>query len=429
MKNITEVHAREVLDSRGNPTVQAEVRLSGGAFGSAMAPSGASTGKFEALEKRDGGPRYGGKGVLGAVASVNEDIAVLLRGQSVENLAAIDRIMIEADGSPSKAKFGANAILAVSLAAAKAAAMADHMPLYEKIGGGDEGRLPVPMMNILNGGAHAANNIDIQEFMVMPVGAPSFAEGLRWCAEVYHTLAGLLKKDGLATAVGDEGGFAPNLPGDEEALAYIVRAIEAAGYRPGQDFKLAIDAAASEWQAEGGGYRQPKSGKQFTSAQLVAHWQALCSRWPIFSLEDGLGEEDWEGWRELTKALGSTVQLVGDDLFVTNTERLEKGIRMGCANAILIKLNQIGSLSETLAAIDMAHKAGYRAVVSHRSGETEDTTIADLAVATGAGQIKTGAPARSERVAKYNRLLAIEEELGERAVWQGDPAAGPGWEA
>ncbi len=423
MKNISMVHAREVLDSRGNPTVQADVCLSGGAFGTAMAPSGASTGKFEALEKRDGGPRYGGKGVLGAVASVNEDIAVLLAGQSTEDLPALDRIMIEADGTPNKAKFGANAILAVSLAAAKAAAAADRMPLYEKIGGGAEGRLPVPMMNILNGGAHAANNIDIQEFMVMPIGAPSFTEGLRWCAEVYHTLAGLLKKDGLATAVGDEGGFAPNLPGDEEAIAYIMRAIEAAGYTPGRDFTLAIDAAASEWQTEGGGYRQPKSGKSFTSAQLVAHWEGLCARWPIFSLEDGLGEEDWEGWKRLTQALGKTVQLVGDDLFVTNTTRLEKGIREGCANAILIKLNQIGSLSETLAAIDMAHKAGYRAIISHRSGETEDTTIADLAVATSAGQIKTGAPARSERVAKYNRLLVIEEELGERATWIGNPAA------
>ncbi len=419
MKNIKEIRAREVLDSRGNPTVQADVWLSGGAFGTAMVPSGASTGKFEALELRDGDERYGGKGVRKAVKHVNEAIAMLLAGQDAGDLAALDKRMIEADGTENKAKFGANAILAVSLAAAKAGAEADNMPLYEKLAGGEMGCLPVPMMNILNGGAHAANNVDIQEFMVMPVGAKNFRQGLRWCAEVYHTLAGLLKGEGLATAVGDEGGFAPNLPSDEEAIAYIIKAIEKAGYKPGQDFVLAIDAAASEWQREGGGYRQPKSGKSFTAAQLVEYWADLCARWPIASLEDGLGEEDWEGWKLLTDTLGKKVQLVGDDLFVTNTARLEKGIKEGCANAILIKLNQIGTLTETLAAIEMAQKAGYKAVISHRSGETEDTTIADLAVATGAGQIKTGAPARSERVAKYNRLLNIEEQLGQHAAWPG----------
>ena len=422
MKSIQKITAREVVDSRGNPTVQADVILDGGFFGTAMVPSGASTGKFEALELRDGGTRYGGKGVRGAVGHVNEEIATLLAGMEVADLRAVDEKMLQADGTENKAKFGANAILAVSLAVANAAAVADGVPLYEKIGGSAAVTLPVPMMNILNGGAHAANNIDIQEFMVMPVGAPSFAEGLRWCAEVYHTLAAILKSEGLATAVGDEGGFAPSLPGDEEAIAYIMKAIEKTGYRPKDDFVLAIDAAASEWEQEGGGYRQPKSGKSFTSEELVSYWKGLCDRWPIASLEDGLGEEDWQGWQHLTQVLGSRVQLVGDDLFVTNTKRLEKGIREGCGNAILIKLNQIGSLSETLAAIEMAQKAGFGAVISHRSGETEDTTIADLAVATNAGQIKTGAPARSERVAKYNRLLRIEEQLGQRAVWPGKDA-------
>ncbi|MGD9560481.1 MAG: phosphopyruvate hydratase [Oscillospiraceae bacterium] len=419
MKSIQEIKAREIIDSRGNPTVQADVVLSGGAFGIAAVPSGASTGKFEALELRDGGERYLGKGVLKAVANVNGPIAELLAGKDAGDTAGIDRAMLAADGTENKAKLGANAILAVSLAAAWAASAADGMSLYEKIGGSSAVTLPVPMMNILNGGAHAGNNVDIQEFMVMPVGAPSFKEGLRWCTEVYHTLAGLLKAEGLATAVGDEGGFAPSLPGDEEAIAYIIKAIEKAGYKPGQDFVLAIDAAASEWEQDGGGYLQPKSGKAFTTDEMIAYWEGLCSRWPIASLEDALGEEDWDGWKKLTTALGSKVQLVGDDLFVTNTKRLQKGIEMGCGNAILIKLNQIGSLTETLEAIEMAHKAGFCAVVSHRSGETEDTTIADLAVGTNCGQIKTGAPARSERVAKYNRLLRIEEQLGSAATWPG----------
>lgn len=419
MKRIQEVRAREIVDSRGNPTVEADVILDGGAFGTAAVPSGASTGKFEALELRDGGKRYLGKGVLKAVGNVNDTIATLLAGQDASDLAALDRLMLEADGTENKEKLGANAILAVSLAAAKAAADADERPLYEKIGGSKAAMLPVPMMNILNGGAHAANNVDIQEFMIMPVGAPSFAEGLRYCAEVYHTLAGLLKAEGLATAVGDEGGFAPSLPSDEAAIQYIIKAIEKAGYRPGEDFVLAIDAAASEWEQDGGGYRQPKSGKSFTTEEMIGYWEDLVTRYPIASLEDGLGEEDWSGWQKLTAAIGQKVQLVGDDLFVTNTKRLERGIKEGCGNAILIKLNQIGSLSETLAAIEMAHKAGFKAVVSHRSGETEDTTIADLAVATAAGQIKTGAPARSERVAKYNRLLRIEEQLGDRALWPG----------
>ncbi len=419
MKNIQTVHAREVVDSRGNPTVQADVTLSGGAFGTASVPSGASTGKFEAVELRDGGSRYMGKGVLTAVNNVNDTIAVLLAGQDAGEMVTVDRIMIEADGTANKGKLGANAILAVSLAAAQAAAVADGMELYEKIGGQAAQPLPVPMMNILNGGAHAANNIDIQEFMIMPVGAPNFAEGLRWCAEVYHTLAKILKAEGLATAVGDEGGFAPNLASDEDALGYIARAIDKAGYKLGEDFVLAMDAAASEWEKDEGGYHQPKSGKDFTTDEMIAYWEDLVSRWPISSLEDALGEEDWDGWKKLTAAIGGKVQLVGDDLFVTNTQRLERGIREGCGNAILIKLNQIGSLSETLAAIEMAQQAGFKTIVSHRSGETEDVTIADLAVGTNAGQIKTGAPARSERVAKYNRLLRIEEQLGDEAKWPG----------
>lgn len=419
MKTIKDIKAREVIDSRGNPTVEADVVLVSGITGSAMVPSGASTGKFEALELRDGGSRYLGKGVQKAVANVNGPIRSLLIGKDAGDQHAVDKAMIAADGTDNKANFGANAILAVSLAAAKASAVTDELPLYAGIGKTGAVTLPVPMMNILNGGAHAANNIDIQEFMVMPVGAPSFAEGLRWCAEVYHTLAKILKEQGLATAVGDEGGFAPNLPNDEAAITYILDAIKKAGYTPGQDFVLAIDAAAGEWELESGGYHQPKSGKGYTTDEMVAYWQDLVDRYPIASLEDGLGEEDWTGWKKLTDAIGDRVQLVGDDLFVTNPERLKKGIDMGCANAILIKLNQIGSLSETLDAIRMAHEAGYAAVVSHRSGETEDTTIADLAIAVNAGQIKTGAPARSERVAKYNRLLRIEEELGNRAKWPG----------
>ncbi|MDL2324153.1 phosphopyruvate hydratase [Ruminococcaceae bacterium OttesenSCG-928-A16] len=419
MKTIEKISAREVIDSRGNPTVQADVLLADGAFGTAMVPSGASTGKFEALELRDGGTRYLGKGVLTAVNNVNNTIAPLLKGQPVASIQAVDQVMLAADGTDNKEKLGANAILAVSLAAAKAAADSDKLPLYEKIGGKAANTLPVPMMNILNGGAYAGNNVDIQEFMIMPVGAPSFAEGLRWCTEVYHTLAGILKSEKLATAVGDEGGFAPSLPSDEAAIEYIIKAIEKAGYKPGDDFVLAIDAAASEWELPEGGYRQPKSGKTFTTNEMIAYWEALVNRHPIASLEDALGEEDWDGWKKLTAAIGGKVQLVGDDLFVTNTKRLQKGIDEGCGNSILIKLNQIGSLSETLAAIEMAHKAGFTAVVSHRSGETEDTTIADLAVATNCGQIKTGAPARSERVAKYNRLLNIEAELAGAAQWPG----------
>ncbi len=417
MSTIKKVVAREIIDSRGNPTVQADVILQDGSFGTASVPSGASTGKFEALELRDGGSRYLGKGVQKAVANVNTSIAALLQGKELDSLQAVDQLMLEADGTENKEKLGANAILAVSLAAAYAKAESGKQPLYKQLGGDAAKTLPVPMMNILNGGAHAANNVDIQEFMIMPVGAPSFAEGLRWCAEVYHTLAGLLKSEGLATAVGDEGGFAPNLASDEAALAYIAKAIEKAGYTVGDDFVFAIDAAASEWVKADGQYLQPKSKKEFTTAELVAYWEDLASRWPIASLEDPLGEEDWQGWKEITKALGNKLQLVGDDLFVTNTKRLQKGIEEGCGNAILIKLNQIGSLSETIAAIEMAHKAGFKAVISHRSGETEDTTIADLAVATNAGQIKTGAPSRSERVAKYNRLLRIEEELGNTAKW------------
>ena len=419
MRNIKTVIAREILDSRGNPTVQADVRLTGGAFGTAMVPSGASTGKFEALELRDGGSRYNGKGVETAVSNVNGAIAQLLQGRDAGDSQSLDQVMIQADGTENKGKFGANAILAVSLAAARAAASCDGIELYQKIGGSGANTLPVPMMNVLNGGAHAGNNVDIQEFMIMPVGAPSFKEGVRWCTEVYHTLAKILKSEGLATAVGDEGGFAPNLANDEEAIRYLMRAIQEAGYQPGTDFVLSIDAAASEWVAENGGYHQPKSGNNFTVDEMIAYWEDLVNRYPIASLEDALGEEDWDGWKKLTKKIGGKVQLVGDDLFVTNVKRLRRGIDEAAGNAILIKLNQIGSLSETLAAIQMAQEAGFKVVVSHRSGETEDTTIADLAAGTNAGQIKTGAPARSERVAKYNRLLVIEEQLGAAAKWPG----------
>lgn len=419
MREIKSICAREILDSRGNPTVQADVLLLGGAFGTAMVPSGASTGKFEALELRDGGSRFLGKGVKTAVENVNTHIAKLLVGKDAQDTNAIDEAMIKADGTENKAKFGANAILAVSLAAARAAAACNGQELFEKIGKGSGVTLPVPMMNVLNGGAHATNNVDIQEFMIMPVGAPNFAEGMRWCAEVYQTLAKILKSEKLATAVGDEGGFAPNLESDEAAILYLLKAIEAAGYRPKEDFVLAIDAAASEWVTEKGTYLQPKSGKEYSVDEMIAYWENLVNKYPIASLEDALGEDDWDGWKKLTQKLGKKVQLVGDDLFVTSTKRLKRGIEEGAGNAILIKLNQIGSLSETLQAIEMAHKAGFKAVVSHRSGETEDTTIADLAVATAAGQIKTGAPARSERVCKYNRLLLIEEKLGSKAVWPG----------
>ena len=421
---IEKVIGREIVDSRGNPTVEAEVYLSDGSMGRGAAPSGASTGEFEALELRDGDKsRFGGKGVQKAVQNVNTVIAEVLRGMDPADVYAVDKAMIEADGTKDKSKLGANAILAVSIANARAAANAYGLPLYRFLGGVSGNRLPVPMMNILNGGAHAANTIDVQEFMIMPVGAESFCEGLRWCTEVFHALAALLKERGLATSVGDEGGFAPDLGSDEEAIQCILEAVERAGYKPGENFVLAMDAASSEWKSgRKGEYLLPKSGKHFASEELIAHWKQLCGKYPIASIEDGLDEEDWEGWQKMTAELGGQVQLVGDDLFVTNTGRLEKGIRLGCGNSILIKLNQIGSVSETLEAIKMAHKAGYTAIVSHRSGETEDTTIADLAVALNTCQIKTGAPSRSERVAKYNQLLRIEEELGTGAQYPGKAA-------
>ena len=415
---------REIIDSRGNPTVEAEVYLADGTVGRGAAPSGASTGEFEALELRDGNKdRFGGKGVSKAVENINITINEALKGIDASDIYAVDGAMLAADGTKDKSNLGANAILAVSIAAVRAAATALQIPLYRLLGGVNGNRLPVPMMNILNGGAHAANTVDVQEFMIMPAGAPSFKEGLRWCTEVFHALAALLKERGLATSVGDEGGFAPDLGSDEEAIECILEAVEKAGYKPGEDFVLAMDAASSEWKsATKGEYLLPKSGRKFTSAELIEHWKQLCEKYPIYSIEDGLDEEDWEGWQQLTKELGDTVQLVGDDLFVTNTERLSKGIKLGCGNSILIKLNQIGSVSETLEAIKMAHNAGYTAVTSHRSGETEDTTIADLAVALNTCQIKTGAPSRSERVAKYNQLLRIEEQLGNAAVYPGKGA-------
>lgn len=416
---IVKVIGREILDSRGNPTVEAEVYLADGTVGRGTAPSGASTGEFEALELRDGDKgRYGGKGVTKAVENINTAINDAVCGLDASDIYAVDKAMIKADGTKDKSKLGANAILAVSIAAARAASISLDIPLYRFLGGISGNRLPVPMMNILNGGAHAANTVDVQEFMIMPVGAPSFKEALRWCAEVFHALAALLKAKGLATSVGDEGGFAPDLASDEEAIQYILEAVKNAGYEPGKDFMIAMDAASSEWKgSKKGEYVLPKAGTKFTSAELIEHWKKLVEKYPIISIEDALDEEDWEGWQLLTKELGGKVQLVGDDLFVTNTERLAKGISLGCGNSILIKLNQIGSVSETLEAIKMAHKAGYTAISSHRSGETADTTIADLAVALNTCQIKTGAPSRSERVAKYNQLLRIEEELGESAVY------------
>lgn len=421
---IEKVVGREIIDSRGNPTVEAEVYLADGTVGRGAAPSGASTGEFEALELRDGNKdRFGGKGVSKAVGNINTTINEALKGIDASDIYAVDGAMLAADGTKDKSNLGANAILAVSIAAVRAAATALQIPLYRLLGGVNGNRLPVPMMNILNGGAHAANTVDVQEFMIMPAGAPSFKEGLRWCTEVFHALAALLKERGLATSVGDEGGFAPDLGSDEEAIECILEAVEKAGYKPGEDFVLAMDAASSEWKsATKGEYLLPKSGRKFTSAELIEHWKQLCEKYPIYSIEDGLDEEDWEGWQQLTKELGDTVQLVGDDLFVTNTERLSKGIKLGCGNSILIKLNQIGSVSETLEAIKMAHNAGYTAVTSHRFGETEDTTIADLAVALNTCQIKTGAPSRSERVAKYNQLLRIEEQLGNAAVYPGKGA-------
>ncbi|HEX3020993.1 MAG TPA: phosphopyruvate hydratase [Lachnospiraceae bacterium] len=418
---IEKVIGREIIDSRGNPTVEAEVHLKDGTVGRGAAPSGASTGEFEALELRDGDKdRFSGKGVTKAVENINTVINDVLIGVDASDIYTVDKRMIHADGTKDKSNLGANAILAVSIACARAAAKSLGIPLYRFLGGINGNRLPVPMMNILNGGAHAGNTVDVQEFMIMPAGAKSFKEGLRECTEVFHTLAALLKSKGLATSVGDEGGFAPDLASDEEAIEYILEAIRKAGYEPGKDFVLAMDAASSEWKGERKGeYILPKCKKKFSSAELVEHWKELCSKYPIYSIEDGLDEEDWEGWQLMTKELGDKVQLVGDDLFVTNTERLRKGIELGCGNSILIKLNQIGSVSETLEAIKMAHKAGYTAITSHRSGETEDTTIADLAVALNTCQIKTGAPSRSERVSKYNQLLRIEEELGEGSVYPG----------
>lgn len=418
---IEKVIGREILDSRGNPTVEAEVTLTDGTVARGTAPSGASTGEFEALELRDGDKsRYLGKGVSKAVNNINTVINDVIKGLNASDIYAVDGAMLKADGTKDKSNLGANAILAVSIATARAAATAMDIPLYRFLGGISGNRLPVPMMNILNGGAHAANTVDVQEFMIMPVGAPSFKEALRWCAEVFHALAALLKSKGLATSVGDEGGFAPDLASDEEAIQYILEAVKNAGYEPGKDFMIAMDAASSEWKGEKKGeYILPKAGTKFTSAELIEHWKKLVEKYPIVSIEDALDEEDWEGWKLLTAEIGNKVQLVGDDLFVTNTERLKKGIDNKCGNSILIKLNQIGSVSETLEAIKMAHKAGYTAISSHRSGETADTTISDLAVALNTCQIKTGAPSRSERVAKYNQLLRIEEELGESAVYPG----------
>lgn len=421
---IKKVIGREILDSRGNPTVEAEVWLSDGTVGRGAAPSGASTGEFEALELRDNDKsRYCGKGTLKAAENINNVISKALTGADASDIYKTDKIMLEADGTKEKSNLGANAILAVSIACARAASVSLDIPLYRFLGGAAANRLPVPMMNILNGGAHASNTVDVQEFMIMPVGAPSFSEALRWCAEVFHSLASLLKSAGLATSVGDEGGFAPDLPGDEEAIKYILEAVSKAGYEPEKDFMLALDAASSEWKSgEKGKYILPKSKKIYTSDELIAHWKNLTDKYPVISLEDALDEEDWDGWKLLTKELGNKVQLVGDDLFVTNTERLSRGIEYGCGNSVLIKLNQIGTVSETIEAVRMAHKAGYTAVSSHRSGETEDTTIADLAVALDMRQIKTGAPSRSERVAKYNRLLRIEEALGSSAVYPGKNA-------
>ena len=419
MAVITDVYAREIMDSRGNPTVEVEVYLEDGTIGRAAVPSGASTGQFEAVELRDGeSPRYLGKGVLQAVANVNDIIGPAILGFDASEQVAIDRIMIELDGTPNKAKLGANAILGVSMAVARAAAESYDLPLFQYLGGTNAKELPVPMMNILNGGAHADNNVDIQEFMIMPIGATSFMEALRYCAEVYHTLKGVLKAKGLATGVGDEGGFAPNLGSNEEALQVITEAIEKAGLVAGKDIVFAIDAASSEFYKDGK-YHLAGEGKVKTAAEMVEYYAELCEKYPIYSIEDGLAEEDWEGWKLLTDRLGKTVQLVGDDLFVTNTERLSRGIKEDTANAILIKVNQIGTLTETFDAIEMAKRAGYTAVISHRSGETEDSTIADIAVAVNAGQIKTGAPARSERVAKYNQLLRIEDMLAETAQYRG----------
>ena len=419
MALITSVYGREVLDSRGNPTIEVEVMLEDGSFGRAIVPSGASTGEFEAVELRDGdSDRYLGKGVTQAVAHVNNELADLLIGREAIDQRGCDEAMIAADGTPNKGNFGANAILGCSLAIARAAADSAGLPLFAYLGGPNAHTLPVPMMNILNGGVHADNNVDFQEFMIMPVGAPDFKTALRWCTQVYHTLKGTLKAAGLSTGVGDEGGFAPDLKTNDEPFVYLMEAVRAAGFEPGVDFMFAMDPATSEcYNRETGLYELKGEGRTLTSDQMVDYWEDLVSRYPIISIEDGLAEEDWEGWKKLTERIGNKVQLVGDDLFVTNTSRLKKGIETGAANAILIKVNQIGTLTETLDAIEMAKRAGYTAVVSHRSGETEDTTIADLAVAVNAGQIKTGAPARTDRVAKYNQLLRIEDALGDSAEY------------
>ena len=424
MSEILDVYGREVLDSRGNPTVEVEVVLEDGSFGRAMVPSGASTGAFEAVELRDGDKdRYMGKGVTQAVDHVNKELADAAIGMDAFDQRALDAALIEADGTSNKGNLGANAILGVSLAVARAAAQSTGLELYQYLGGVNGHLLPTPMMNILNGGVHADNNVDFQEFMIMPVGAPTFTEGLRWCAEVYHTLKSVLKESGHSTGVGDEGGFAPDLANNEEPLQYIVKAIEAAGYKPGDDFMIAMDPATTEcYDAERGVYVLAGEGRELTTDEMIDYWAQLVEKYPIISIEDGLAEEDWDGWVKLTQRIGDKVQLVGDDLFVTNTERLKKGIEMGAANAILVKVNQIGSLTESLEAIEMAKKAGYACIVSHRSGETEDSTIADLAVATNAGQIKTGAPCRSDRIAKYNQLIRIEDELYTSAQYAGRDA-------
>ena len=421
MATIIDVFGREILDSRGNPTVEVEVILEDGAMGRAAVPSGASTGAFEAVELRDGdSERYLGKGTLKAVAYVNEEIADALIGMEAEDQREVDAEMIALDGTENKGNFGANAILGASLAVAKAAAESAELPLYKYVGGVNANMLPTPMMNILNGGEHADNNVDFQEFMIMPVGAATFAEGLRWCAEIYHTLKNVLHDAGLGGGVGDEGGFAPNFTTNEEPLKYIVEACEKAGYKPGEDIMFAMDPASTEfYDAERGIYVLAGEDRELTSEEMVEYWAALVEKYPIISIEDGMAEEDWDGWKALTDRIGDKVQLVGDDLFVTNPKRLAKGIELGCANAILVKVNQIGSLTEALEAVQMAKQAGYACVMSHRSGETEDVTIADLAVATNAGQIKTGAPCRSDRVAKYNQLLRIEEELGDGGQYAG----------
>lgn len=421
MGTIIDVFGREILDSRGNPTVEVEVVLDDYATGRAAVPSGASTGAFEAVELRDGdSERYLGKGTLKAVAYVNEEIADALIGMEADDQRGIDAIMLELDGTENKGNFGANAILGASLAVAKAAAESAELPLYKYVGGANANMLPTPMMNILNGGEHADNNVDFQEFMIMPVGATSFAEALRWCAEIYHTLKKVLHEAGLGGGVGDEGGFAPNFTTNEEPLKYIVEACEKAGYKPGSDIMFAMDPASTEfYNAETGKYVLAGEGRELTSAEMVDYWEALVQKYPIISIEDGMAEEDWDGWKALTDRIGDKVQLVGDDLFVTNPKRLAKGIELGCANAILVKVNQIGSLTEALEAVQMAKQAGYACIMSHRSGETEDVTIADLAVATNAGQIKTGAPCRSDRVAKYNQLLRIEEQLGDSGQYAG----------